>query len=343
MKTREKMLHSENETEELRNVSGMERESIQLLEAVRKTEAEMKGYYTRMLEEPDSMELQSNADSLKRATANITKALTQMYRVSDEFNARLKDMKKQKHKKRLRIPSPANAMIDYRERETNHFARGLNLYKVLLICFIGSFLGVVIELLWCLVKNGYLESRSGLVYGPFNLLYGVGAVLMTVCLYQFRNRGAWISFLGGMLVGSVLEYVCSWGQEVVFGSRSWDYSGVPFNLNGRICLLYSIFWGFLGVYWIKRVYPMLAKWILKLPNVMGKVITWVLVCFFVFNSIMTVGAMTRWTQRRGGAAPLTAVGEYMDEHFPDERMERIFANMEFMEEEGKTYRLNYME
>lgn len=315
----------------------MERESLHLLEAVEKVEAELETYYVRMLEEPDAEELQNNAASLKRAAANTTKALTQMYRITDEFHARLKDIKKQKHRKKLRIPSPANATIDFREKETDHFAKGLNLYKILLLCFVGSFLGVMIELLWCLVRNGYLESRSGLVYGPFNLLYGAGAVLMTVCLYRFRNRGAWISFLGGMLVGSVLEYVCSFGQELLFGSRSWDYSGVPFNLNGRICLLYSIFWGFLGVYWMKRLYPMLAKWILRIPNRAGKVATWILAGFFAFNSIVTVGAMLRWTKRLEAIPPVTAVGEYLDEHFPDERMERVFANMQFMETEDKAF------
>ena len=93
-----------------------------------------------------------------------------------------------------------------------------------LICFSGSFAGVIVELLWCLLRNGYLESRSGLVYGPFNLLYGAGATALTLALYRFRNRNSWISFLGGFLVGSAVEYACSWGQEMIFGSCSWDYS-----------------------------------------------------------------------------------------------------------------------
>lgn len=102
------------------------------------------------------------------------------------------------------------------------------------------------------------------------MLYGVGAASLSIILYRFRNRGKWLSFLGGFVVGSVVEYVCSWLQEVLFGSRSWDYSRVPFNINGRICLLYSLFWGALGIFWIKDIYPFMAKWILKLPNRAGK-------------------------------------------------------------------------
>lgn len=312
-------------------ISDVEQESINLLEIVHNTENQMIGMYAQMVENPNSDEIEGNAESLKRATLNITKSLTQIYGISDEFNARLKDIKKQKQKKKLKIPTYANAMIDINETKSDYFAKGLNLYKILLICFVGSFVGVIVELLWCLVKNGYVESRSGLVYGPFNLLYGAGAVLLTVCLYRFRNRGAWISFLGGILVGSVVEYICSWGQEMLFGSRSWDYSHMPFNINGRICLLYSIFWGFLGVLWIKRIYPMMAECILKIPNKAGKLITWILVVFFAFNSFMTLTSMARWTQRMNGVEASTKFEEFIDNRFPDSRMEKVFANMKFID------------
>lgn len=258
-------------------MSDIEKESLRLAEVANATQAEMSEFYTQMLQENfDETEAQIKSDSLKRATANIAKSLSQTYIISDELSARWNDIRKQGKKHKLISSAPANATIDYNESSSEHFAKGLNLYKLLLICFVGSFAGVVIEMLWCLITNGYIESRSGLVYGPFNLLYGVGAVALTVCLYTFRNRGAWISFLGGMIVGSVVEYICSWGQELIFGSRSWDYSHMPFNINGRICLLYSVFWGFLGVLWIKNIYPRMAKWILKIPNRIGKIATWLL-------------------------------------------------------------------
>ena len=311
------------------NPTDLEIESERMLVLVEQTSARLEEAYAQLSEPAGLADLERCAASLKRATGNLSKALRQTYTLSDELNARYHDIRKQNQKRRVWSSAPANAVIDRREQETAHFARGLNRYKLLLILFVGSFVGVVVELLWCLLTHGYLESRSGLVYGPFNLLYGVGAVALTVCLYKFRNRGRWISFLGGMIVGSVVEYICSWGQELVFGSRSWDYSHMPFNINGRICLLYSIFWGILGVLWIKDLYPRMAKWILKLPNKSGKILTWVLAVFFVFNSIMTVSALVRWAQRLDGKAPQTVFGAFIDQRFPDDRMETIFANMEF--------------
>ncbi len=274
-------------------------------------------------------EVSGELETLRRASASLSRALRETMELTDELNARRHDTHKSRDRKWYLPNPPANAAIDLEEKESGHFARGINGYKLMLICFVGSFAGVVVELLWCLARNGYLESRSGLVYGPFNLLYGAGAVLMSLALYRYRNRGGWLSFLVGMAVGSVLEYVCSWGQELVLGSRSWDYSGMPLNLNGRICLLYSIFWGILGVLWIKDLYPRMAKWILKIPNRAGKILTWACTIFLIVNALVTCVAVGRWSQRVKGAEAPNAFWEFVDQRFPDQRMERIFANMEF--------------
>ncbi len=147
---------------------------------------------------------------------------------------------------------------------------------------------------------------------------------------------------------------------------------MPFNINGRICLLYSIFWGILGVLWIKNLYPRMAKLILKIPNRVGKICTWVLLAFFVVNTVMSgialtrwsrmaklilkipnrVGkictwvllaffvvntvmsgiALTRWSQRNAGIPAANTFWQTIDERFPDERMEKVYANMVFSED-----------
>ena len=101
------------------------------------------------------------------------------------------------------------------------------------------------------------------------------------------------------------------------------------SLDGRICLLYSLFWGILGVLWIKSLYPRVAQVILKIPNRFGKVLTWVLTIFMVFDCAMSLLAVDRWSERVRGETPVSAVDVFFDEHFPDSRMERIYANMEF--------------
>jgi len=310
----------------------LEQESLNLLNRIEQSRDDIEEYYPKILEQETrdalEQEVEETVASLRRATVNMTKAAHQTFQLADELDSRYDDLERTE-KKHILPPAPANSMIDHQEELSDHFAKGMGSYKLLWICFIGSFAGVVVELLWCLFRYGYLESRSGLVYGPFNLLYGVGAVALTLALYRFRNRSPWLSFAGGFLVGSVLEYLCSWGQEAILGSRSWDYSMMPFNLNGRICLLYSVFWGILGVLWIKDLYPRMAKWILKLPNKAGRIATWAFAVFFIINIVMSSVSVYRWSERVQGGEADSAFWEVIDERFPDERMERIFANMEF--------------
>lgn len=284
---------------------------------------------------PEALEKQVQAEiaSLQQAKENLSSAHKIASSTVDELSARAADVAKSLNRKWYRINPPSNTAIDVQEEEKSFFARGMNVYKIALIVFIGSFAGVMLELLWCFARHGYLESRSGLVWGPFNMLYGVGAASLSIILYRFRNRGKWLSFLGGFVVGSVVEYVCSWLQEVLFGSRSWDYSRVPFNINGRICLLYSLFWGALGILWIKDIYPLMAKWILKLPNRAGKILTWVLSIFLAVNCLVSAAAVYRWSERLHEEPPKTWIGSVMDARFPNERMERIYANMNFGDSE----------
>ncbi len=273
---------------------------------------------------------------LRKRRDLMAKKLQAFNELIDEVETRLKETEQydRRKKKKVRIlpPAPTNAQIDYREKQEAHFAQGMTFYKLFWVFFIGCFAGVVLETIYCLIQRGHYESRVGLIYGPFNLVYGIGALCLSGALYQFRNRGRVFSFVGGFVVGSVVEYACSWFQEVCFGSTSWDYSNMPYNLNGRICLLYSIFWGILGIFWIKDIYPRMAKWILKIPNKVGKPLTGVLLVFMVFNSVMTLFTSLRWTARREGVEPRNAFEAYLDEHYPDERMQKIFANAEFTED-----------
>lgn len=235
---------------------------------------------------------------------------------------------------RRRLAAPSNAEIDRQESERGHFARGINFYKLFLVFFLGSFAGVVVETIWCVLKYGHFESRAGLIYGPFNLVYGVGALVLTLALYRFRNRGWPWSFVGGFVVGGAIEYVCSYVQEQLFGTTSWDYSNMPFNLNGRTCLLYCAFWGLLGILWIKDLYPRMAKLIMKIPNRVGKPVVWVLLAFMIFNSAMSFFTVMRWTERISGQPPSNGFETYLDKHYPDEKMEKIYANMLFWQEES---------
>lgn len=304
-----------------------------LLKNMEGTADKMPEFYQQLLSSKDrelmEEDVKNKLEILENTSRALWKAHEYAYGMGDELSARWRDIKRSEQKHLFFSPPPPNAAIDMAEEATNHFAKKINYYKLFLLCFAGSFLGVVIETFWRFITRGVLENRAGLVYGPFNLLYGAGAVVLTLCLYRFRNRGSFLSFLGGMAVGSVLEYACSFVQELILGSRSWDYSNIPFNINGRICLLFSVFWGVLGVFWIKNIYPRLTGWILKIPDKAGKAAVWILTVFLAFNTVISALAVYRWSNRVEGMADAGGCWKIIDECFPDERMERIFPSMKF--------------
>ena len=208
----------------------------------------------------------------------------------------------------------------------------LNYYTLFWVFFIGCFIGVVLETVWCLLTRHHYENRVGLVYGPFNPVYGLGAVLMTVCLKWLSDkRDLWI-FLGSAVIGGAFEYLCSLFQELSFGTVSWEYSKTQFNFDGRTNVMYAFMWGLLGLLWVKELFPRLYALIKKSPRKPGIVLTGVLTVFMVLNMLVSAMALERQSQRREGVPATNPVSQFFDRHFPDERLQRIYPNMMVVED-----------
>lgn len=207
------------------------------------------------------------------------------------------------------------------------FALGCCFHKLVWLFVIAAFLGDIIETIFCRLTAGVWMSRSSLVWGPFSVVWGLGAVLLTAVLYKYKDKNDRYIFLAGTVLGGVYEYVCSVFTELVFGTIFWDYSHLPFNLGGRINLLFCFFWGIAAVFWLKGAYPLLSRLIERIPIRVGKVGTWVLLAFMVVNMAVSSLALARYTQRHlENPGPTTFLSQLLDERFPDERMEHIYPN-----------------
>ena len=105
------------------------------------------------------------------------------------------------------------------------------------------------------------------------------------------------------MLGGAYEYICSVFTELVFGKVFWDYSKIPFNLGGRINLLYCFFWGIAAVIWIKNLYPLFSGWIEKIPVLWGYILTWTLAVFMAVNIAVSSMALIRYDRRAEGKPP----------------------------------------
>lgn len=207
------------------------------------------------------------------------------------------------------------------------FARGLCFDKLVCLFLIASFLGALIEMVYCRITGGTWMNRSSLVYGPFSVVWGLGAVLLTVVLRRMAGKPDRYVFLAGFVVGGAYEYLCSVFTELVYGTVFWDYSYQPLNFGGRTSVLFCTFWGILAVVWVKMLYPPIDRGIELVPPVAGKVLTWIIVVAMASNMLLTSAAMIRYNTRQTRPESAGWIEMLIDERFDDDWMENRWPNM----------------
>lgn len=228
--------------------------------------------------------------------------------------------------RRIHRAYPKTVRVEKPQRDKTVFAAGCCMQKLVWLFFIGCLLGDITETIFCRITAGVWMSRSSLVWGPFSIVWGFAIAAVTDLLYKYKDRSDRFLFLMGTALGGAYEYLCSVLSEMVFGTVFWDYSEIPFNLGGRINLLYCFFWGFAAVAWFKIFYPVISGWIEKLPICAGRILTWVIVVFMCCNMAVSTMALIRSNERSQEIPATQSWQQTMDERFPDERMEKIYPN-----------------
>lgn len=205
-----------------------------------------------------------------------------------------------------------------------------NVKKELTILFwvfiIGSIAGFIFEVIVVFFQKGHFELRQGLIYGPFIPVYGIGAMCYYIVLSKIKIKNKIQIFLITMILGGITEYLCSLIQEKAFGTISWDYSYLPFNINGRTSLLHCIYWGIGGVLYITYIDPFLNKMIDKTNIKAFDLITIILSIFIIFDISISWMAADRQTERKNNIEPENRLDIFLDKNYPDEYMNRIFNN-----------------
>lgn len=228
---------------------------------------------------------------------------------------------------------------------------GFTCTRLLAYFIIYSVIGFIIETVFGLLTKGVIESRKSFLYGPFCGIYGLGAVIMIVGLQKFKKNN-YTLFAGGFIIGSIVEYVISLIGELIFNIKWWDYSDMPFNIDGRICIWFSIFWGLLAIYLMVHINPKVDKFIEKIPKNILKNTTIVLTILLFLDFLITCFALKMFYVRLVNNYELDikgvdkyiskytelyeqpAIKKFVDKNFSDEKMMKTFPNIKVTQKDG---------
>lgn len=213
-----------------------------------------------------------------------------------------------------------------------------------------SFLGFIVETIFGILTKGVVESRKSCLFGPFCCIYGLGAAIMIPGLQKFKKSN-WGIFIAGAIEGSVIEYIISWIGEIIFKIKWWDYSNMPFNINGRITLTFSIFWGLLALVLMRFINPYIERGINKLPKKWFDILTISLTIFLILDLLITALGLkvfyTRLIKENNlqikGENALIVSDEVMEYNvikflsnniFSNEKILKTFPNIKFEDKDG---------
>ena len=199
-----------------------------------------------------------------------------------------------------------------------------------------SAFGSLVEALWCRFSNGFWERRTSVIYGDLSFAEAIGGVFLTEILHKDKEAPLEDVYVKSFFWGTVLEYVMSWGEETFTGYRSWDYSKRPLNINGRVCMTYSNFWGVLGIVWIKMIYPVMKAVYKKIPSRYYKPLFLSMAGFLTYDIVVSIIAKNRFTARREGVPAGNKFDEFIDRRFPDERVINHYPNSVRVNEDGSS-------
>lgn len=215
------------------------------------------------------------------------------------------------------------------EKKEKFLSKYINLFWFFMI---GNVSGVVVEGIICLFSKHQWESHVTLLRGPFNLVYGFAAVFLYIISKRLNGKSEIFKFAVFSILCTTLELAVAIFQERFFHSTSWDYSGLPLNiLGGRLCLLFSIGWGVLGITFSKFIFTPLDKAFRKKHSKRLVVVSVALSVMMMFNILFSTAVIYRWGNRTVKPVPTNKFEIFVDVLYPDDYMQSRFCEWKLID------------
>lgn len=159
-------------------------------------------------------------------------------------------------------------------------------FEILTYFVIYSFAGWIMESIFRSICEKRIVN-TGFLKGPFCPIYGIGANIIYIFLLGFKDNIV-LLFLMGCIVLTIWEYLVGVMLEKLFHTKYWDYSDHKFNIKGRVCLTNTIFWGILGVLFIKCIHPFVVDKIYYLDKIYLNTVICLISIIVIIDAITTI-------------------------------------------------------
>ena len=169
------------------------------------------------------------------------------------------------------------------------------LYHFVWYFLIYAFLGWCCEVCYAALRTGKFVNR-GFLNGPLCPIYGFGVVLVVSLLTPVKENFL-LLFVSSVALCSALEWVTGFVLEKLFHQKWWDYSDQPFNLNGYICPIFSLMWGFACLIVMDMLHPAVEGMVEHIPHTLGLVLLGLLLLLAAVDLSATVAAMVGLNKR----------------------------------------------
>lgn len=170
----------------------------------------------------------------------------------------------------------------------------MSIYYSILYFFVYGFLGWCTEVIFAAFKQHRFVNR-GFLNGPICPIYGVGVTLVIACLEAFQSN-LLLLYISSVILVTVLEGVTGWAMDKLFHNKWWDYSKLPFNIGGYVCLLFSLIWGVACVFIVYFVHPLIHQVLSLIPHTAGITLIAILGIALLSDIIVTTSAIVKFNQ-----------------------------------------------
>lgn len=170
----------------------------------------------------------------------------------------------------------------------------MSIYYSILYFFVYGFLGWCTEVIFAAFKQHRFVNR-GFLNGPICPIYGVGVTLVIACLEAFQSN-LLLLYISSVILVTVLEGVTGWAMDKLFHNKWWDYSKLPFNIGGYVCLLFSLIWGVACVFIVYFVHLLIHQVLSLIPHTAGIALIAILGIALLSDIIVTTSAIVKFNQ-----------------------------------------------